>query len=418
MNTKHVITLLLSFLIYISAIGQRQNLIFESSFEDSTLSDWTSIQRCTVDRVKTSTAIKKIGIRSARFYSTLQDTLGCTQVRSQLIYQDVNLTNYERWYGFSIYLGASYPQNYDGVENILEFLRTDTLEEYYPLSLGYHGFANGVSTNWPSGKYITTTRVLRTQPPASPYTIFIDPIQTVNNQQWVDVVMRVKWSNDTSGRVRVWVNDVLRFSYNGITNYAPNKLRLGIDKWDWRLKWNVSSTIEREIYIDEFRIGNELATYNDVRPGVTNPLPIHWYNFTATKTNQGVRLDWEAEFGTNFNKFIVERNTGSTWVQIGTVYSNPINEYTFTDKNPQTLNQYRIRALNFGEPDSYSNIRVIRYSNGQKIKISIYNPLGQLVKVTQIDNNNLKSTINSLHLRTGIYFVRYENGQTEKIFVE
>jgi hypothetical protein len=414
---RYLLAILLTF-FFLSTNAQRQHLVFESSFENPTLSDWDGVQRCFVDRVTASQTVKKIGSYSARFYSKFADTLGCTQVRSQLILNDTNATNYERWYGFSVYFGPSYPLNYDGIENFIEFLRTDTTESYYPLALAYHGYADGIPPNWSSGKYLTTTRVLRTPPPASPYTIFINPLKTVNNQQWVDIVMRVKWANDTSGRVRIWVNDALAFSYNGVTTYGPTVLRLGVDKWDWRLKWYVSNTIERELYIDEFRIGDSLATYNDVRPGSINALPLRWISFNGVRNNSGVNLYWEATFGSNFDRFIVERNTNGVWNQIGTVYKNSTNEYRFTDLKPEDYNQYRIRAINNGEADSYSKIIAIRYSSTSKSNIAIYNTVGQLVKREVIQTNNINAYIKSLHLRAGIYFIHYENGQTEKIFIE
>jgi len=411
------IFLFLLLTIALTANAQRHHLVFESSFEDPTLSEWSGIVRCLPDRVSTSTTIKKTGQRSARFYSLLSDTSACNELRSQLILNDTNAINYERWYGFSFYLGSDYPTNYDGVENFLEFFRTDTVEAYYPLGLSYYGYADGVSVLWPSGNYISATRILQTQPPASNYTIFIDPLKTVASQQWVDIVMKIKWSNDTTGRVRVWVNDVLAFGFNGVTNYGPNNLRIGIDKWDWRLGWYVSSTSERELYIDEFRIGDSLATYNDVRPGASIPLPIHWLIFTATKKTTSVKLYWEAEFGANFEKFIVEKNVGNGWKQIGTVFSNPLNEYSFIDKNPASLNLYRIRALNLGENDSYSDTRVVRFSEIAPLKVSVYNMIGQLVKTGVMQSDNMNSFMKSLNLISGVYIVRYEDGQSEKVFV-
>ena len=189
---RYLLVVLLT-LFFLPINAQRQHLVFESSFENPNFTDWDEIQRCFIDRVSASQSIRKIGVYSARFYSKFADTLGCTQVRSQLIINDTNAINYERWYGFSLYLGASYPLNYDGVENFIEFLRTDTAESYYPLALAYQGYQNGIPPNWASGKYLTSVRTLRTPPPASPYTIFIDPLKTINNQQWVDIVMRIKW---------------------------------------------------------------------------------------------------------------------------------------------------------------------------------------------------------------------------------
>ncbi len=399
------------------SFSQRQNLIFESSFEDPNLTEWDGTVECYVDRVTTSTNIKRFGQRSARFTSYLSDTLGCIEVRSQLILNDTNAINYERWYGFSFYLSGNFPTNYDGVENFLEFFRTDTNEFYHPLVLAYHGFAEGVSEAWPSGKYITSVRVLRTEHPASPYTIFINPLAKINNQEWVDVVMRIKWSDDSTGRIRIWFNDNLVYSYNGVTNYGPNNIRIGIDKWDWRLKWGISSTTERELYIDEFRIGNSFATYADVRPSYDVVLPVRWLTFIATKTNNTVKLYWEAEFGNNFDKFIVERNINGVWENLGVVLKNSLDEYNFEDMNPSIFNQYRIRAINFGESDTYSDVRIIRFNGVGPIRVSIFNVLGQLVGTTTLTNTNVNTYLNTLYLKSGVYFVKYENGQTEKVFI-
>jgi hypothetical protein len=230
------------------------------------------------------------------------------------------------------------------------------------------------------------------------------------------VVIRAKWSPDTTGKIRIWVNDTLRFSYDGVTNYAPHKLRIGIDKWDWRYKWNVSSSAERELYFDEVRIGDSLATYSDVRPGFNVALPIRWLLFQAAKRDRCVELQWEAEFGNNFEKFIVERNTGSGWEIIGEVKNGTRNSFKFTDCEPRINNLYRIRAINVGELDSYSKTLSVRFSDPGPQNVQVYNMLGQLVKRQRVSGISVQQIVQQLNLPTGFYVIRYENGESEKIF--
>jgi len=218
--------------------------------------------------------------------------------------------------------------------------------------------------------------------------------------------------------MKIWVNDELKFSFNGHTNYTPNYIRIGIDKWDWRLNWHTSSTPSREIYFDEFRIGDSLATYMDVRPGLGLPLPILWTFFEAHKNNTCVDLYWEAEFGTNFIKFIVERNTGTGWESIGQVENNIQHRFGFVDCHPKLNNLYRIRAINTGEADSYSSVKSIRFPVQGPQKIAVFNEIGQLIKYQTVNGSTIFQIKTELNLRSGLYIIRYENGDSEKFFIQ
>jgi Polysaccharide lyase len=415
---KFVLFIFFSFITFHSK-GQRKNLIFYSGFEDSTLSDWTSVEKCYVDRVSTNTSIKLVGNRSGRFYSKAVDSLGCTNLRSQVLYQDVNSINYERWYGFSAYLGKSYPSFYDGVEFFMEFVRPDTVD-YIPLGLTYEGYFVGTDAFLNTGNYLGAYAVRRTPYDShSPYTIFINPLRTVSNNQWINVVIHAKWSNNSSGLINIWVNDTLCYNYTGPTNYTSQTLRLGIDKWDWRYNWQVSNTTERELYIDEFRIGDSLATYLDVTPNPPASLSLKWLSFQVIPKNSCALLSWDAIFDNNFQKFVVQKSyDGYNWSNIGEVMNNYSNYYSFTDCSLRLTNFYRIKSVSVGEPDNFSTIRYLRFQGNVPQKVAVYNELGQLLMIKTIEPNyNLNDFKRSLNLKPGFYVFKYEFGQVEKIII-
>ncbi len=412
-----ILYLSLFLIISFSTKAQRQNLVFESTFENpGFVSPWDSIERCYTSYISPNNSFVKQGGQSVRFYSSVVDTLNCNLVRSQLVFFDTTATNYERWYGMSIFLGAGYPLQYDGVENFFQIFRIGT-ESNPPLSLAYYGYAQGVNSLWPSGEYIALVKHLNSPDsvvPQSPMTIYINPLKNIQRNKWIDIVMRVKWANDTTGRIRVWVDGELRYSYNGVTNHSPNYVRLGIDKWDWRLKWNVSSTQTRELFVDEFRIGNQLSTYNDVAPGSNSALPIYYSReLTATKSGNRVVLNWEAEVSGNFTEFEVERSESSAFKKIGSVKGNLYGtSYQYIDNSPNQINYYRVKGLFSGESPKYSRIVSIRY-NTVPARVRVYDMLGRMVKEQIIYSlNNLR---NELNVPPGVYIVVYENGDREKI---
>jgi hypothetical protein len=456
---KKYFLIIVSLFTIISSQAQRKNLIFKSSFEDPTLSDWKTSQYCNSTEISSNNKNVRYGKYSARFYSTITDTSSCVNNRSQLIFADTSAIKYERWYGFSLYLGAGYPTLYDGVENLFEFFRTDSTEEHPPLALSYSGYYTGISTRWSSGTYLSTYNHYRSDTATikySPYTIFISPVGPVQMGKWFDVVIHAKFANDTSGLFTIWVNDTLSYNYKGPNNFGPNKLRIGIDKWDWRMRWYVSSTSSRELYIDEFYVGNALATYNDVRPTISKTRTRYTRNLTTSKTSTGqkstltisnipsqipqahniisayipftsasqtsaltsVQLDWEALVSDDFQNFIVERADNDKFnnsIYIGTVAKNDFGtSYQFFDNNPVMFNFYRIKSVAPMEESVYSNVAFMRYYNGPS-NITLYDLSGRLLlKKRIIDISNIKNEIN---VPPGMYIASYDNGYKEKIFI-
>lgn len=247
---------------------QRNNISFEATFENQNfVSDFDSVSQCH-NSISSDTAIKKYGNRSVRFSIDAIDTNQCANLRSQIM-KDGGTSNYIAWYGFSVYFTDSYPNNYDGVESFFQVYRKDENDFMPPLTLNYYGFADSVN-GWPRGNYLTVVQSLVSPDSTksmSPYTEYHYPLDTIKFNKWNDFVIKVKWSNDTTGYIKVWMNDRLVYIYSGVNNYTPNYLRLGLDKMDWRKNWKVSTTGSRVMYMDEFRIGNQSASYIDVFPG-------------------------------------------------------------------------------------------------------------------------------------------------------
>lgn len=86
-----------------------------------------------------------------------------------------------------------------------------------------------------------------------------------------DFVFKIKWSTTSAGYIEVYKNGQLVKTYPGATMPADTKLpymKCGIYKWSW-IKGpasNPSSIVSRTINIGALYIGNDLATYDDVRP--------------------------------------------------------------------------------------------------------------------------------------------------------
>jgi hypothetical protein len=269
---KFILTFILAFFLSFAS-AQRVGIKFASLSETGNVNtNWTSMQRCGTNRIAFSDFIRRAGLQSTRFQSRIQDSANC-KVLSQLTLKDTTVTNYERWYGMSVYFGSGYPEMYEGDDGFIEFKRdnTDTIP---PMVLSYHGKCNGMG-RYPTGTYLTVIRHIETPDSVgSPSHIYINPLWAVSRNAWNDIVIRVKWANDTTGRIRIWLNGRYVYGYNGVTAYVPGVLKIGSNYYNWSNKWKMPTTAQtREIFIDEFRIATTAGAYLDVFPDSNDPAP-------------------------------------------------------------------------------------------------------------------------------------------------
>lgn len=161
-------------------------------------------------------------------------------------------------------------------------------------------------------------------------------------------------------------------------------------------------------------------------------LPIELIDFSATKIDNSVLLEWMTASELNSDYFELERaRDGLHFETIATVNgagnSNSVLEYSYLDLSPSFgTNYYRLKQTDFDGEFSVSDIEVVRMESDE---ITIYpNPTSGLLiienhadlkrvsvadvngKVLQIFNNNFQS-IDISELISGIYFLRLETAE-------
>ncbi len=173
------------------------------------------------------------------------------------------------------------------------------------------------------------------------------------------------------------------------------------------------------------------ATLND---GVTwasgsSPLPIELISFSAKNYSNTITLDWKTASEINIQGFEIQRSSDfENWEVIGFVNgtgkSNQVQDYTYIDNDPNTINYYRLKKIDFDGKFEFSDIEFVMFSRDGQISIypnpvsnslnidgleigntksiDIYNYTGKLVK--QITNNF--STLDISELSSGIYFIK------------
>jgi hypothetical protein len=241
----------------VTTAGARRNLIFYSTNEASSalspvynvsFTQWASLQRySTAYSVQRSTDFARFGNYSIRFELRKTDgDIGNSKRSEALRYtKSEPLTKCERWYGASTYLPTDYVT--DPAAELVTQWHTDAGSP--PLALWTQ---NG---QW---KVVIMGK--------------ITVLGNYEKNKWVDWVYHVKWSPTSDGLVEIWKDGVKVISKAGANIYSNAiggaYFRVGIYKWPWKQGSNpASTTTKRVMYVDEARVGGELATYYDVAPG-------------------------------------------------------------------------------------------------------------------------------------------------------
>lgn len=174
-------------------------------------------------------------------------------------------------------------------------------------------------------------------------------------------------------------------------------------------------------------------------PGSGAPLPVTYLSFKATAVeNSYIRLDWTTASERDNKGFVIERSEdGRIWSNIGWVDGNgnttSAMSYSFDDQHvaPNVVYYYRLRQTDFSGREDLSNI-VSAYivtdakfvisefipnkvettselqiftSTDRKVKVDVYNALGQKVNTVErqliVGNNVIKFDFS--HLASGTY---------------
>jgi len=222
----------------------RQNIITTSTFEGvNYLAGWYNNQHCCNYSVQQSTEQIKAGSNAVRFEVRNTDAQTSGSVRSE-VSLDSDPLNQVRWYGFSVYLKDWVDD--DAGESVFQWAPDGASGSSLMALLASGGRFTYVTNNGGSNNLYTD-------------------IGPVISNKWIDFVIRIKWTTDTSGLLQVWMNSNLVINRSNVKTASTTAyFKAGINKFGWV---NQSSSVtQRIMYFDEARIGNANATYNDVAP--------------------------------------------------------------------------------------------------------------------------------------------------------
>lgn len=238
--------------------GTRKNLIFNFPTEadnslavvsNNSATAYASLQRySTAYSIQRTSAYARTGSYSTRYELRKTDgDIGLSKRSETCRYtKSEPVVKVERWYAASYFLPADYAV--DGAPELVTQWHTNIGSP--PLALWIQ---NGQWRIVQFGNRVTV-------------------VGAHDRNKWTDFVYHVKWSTGADGLVEIWKNGTKIFTKTGQNIYTGTAsgayMRTGIYKWPWKSgSTPASTTTKRVLYIDDVRIGNNLATYYDVAPG-------------------------------------------------------------------------------------------------------------------------------------------------------
>lgn len=240
--------------------GPRNNLLMEELYNDGTLHTLISGYKqtggsCCLWSQNLSDSVFNSPDSSMRFEVRRDDPFIANSPRSEENIQSKfePALNFERWYGLKIFFPTDY-------------LRDQAAE----IVTQYHDYG---STGSPPVAMWTQSDHLKLALFGAPYQDY----GLIPKGTWVSFVYHIIWDTDPAdngaaeGLIEIWMNGVKMTTKAGANTPGGllygNYMKIGIYKWPWgHLDRYVSDIDRRILFIDDWRIGSALATYNDVVP--------------------------------------------------------------------------------------------------------------------------------------------------------
>ncbi|MCC5576279.1 heparin lyase I family protein [Microtetraspora sp. AC03309] len=195
----------------------------------------------------TVTSPVRDGSYAARFQLNRGDPIQSGSKRAEISQRDEQPLNAERWYGFSVNLPTSWVPDVSA-EIVSQWHQCDDCG----------GGSPPLALLTDEGRWKIDFRGA---------TIDLGPYATGT---WTDWVFHVKWRTDSQGMFEVWRNGQPVLQRTGATHAGGPRspyFKFGIYKWDWNDPKKPSDTNERVMFYDSLRLGDQRATYDDVKPG-------------------------------------------------------------------------------------------------------------------------------------------------------
>jgi hypothetical protein len=257
----------------------RAGLLQTFDFETGDLSRLGSVElNGPTATVTVSTDHARRGIYSMKAFINKQDKRaeGVSQLRGTV--GGVN------WYGWSIYIPDN--QHGDG--------KFDIISQFHDWHATLPAWADDgtAPTNLTLGEDNMLRFSLKYQGPVNPATgnpttvhqVFDLAPCTVGT--WHDFVVNVKWTHQSDGFLKVWLNGELLVDYTGPTylDYGTGNgpfFKMG----DYKGVYNWSGTGPRYFYMDEFRMGGADSSYAEVNPALVSPQVYEGFDYSLGTIN-------------------------------------------------------------------------------------------------------------------------------------
>lgn len=256
----------------------RSNVVFTDSFDTLTVVDttthvgWTQIDAANPSNdLQIVTDITRTpGGKSLRVEcnSNAPYEGSTTSFRSEIRTDKEGPINlWDMWIGVSIYLPASYIN--ESLANILWQLHATEddadVGNSPPLAIIVE---NGWITFHPTYSAAATQT-------GSDDQYLVLPVMPVQTGVWLDFIIYTKLRWDSTGELKVWVNNSLKLEYYGPNTFndvLPPYTKMGLYISDW--VDGIETATQRVAYFDEYRLGTLSSNYHSVHPDLTaEPTP-------------------------------------------------------------------------------------------------------------------------------------------------
>jgi hypothetical protein len=269
MKLKNVVFIsVLCFVALFSVCAQHYHLIYENMFvNNSDLRRWQSMETPNNKAIIISNSVKHKGFPALQVTLNKDDSLVANSKRAEVTLKPEDKVEVERWVGFSVMFPTSFIPDPEP-ESIQQWHDLPDLDEggvwrSPPFALYTKNGRLYLDIKW-SSQRLTSNATLSG---GKTYDLGV-----YSTGVWTDLVYHIKFSWNNDGLIDFWNNGKKILTINGPNAYNDkrgNYFKLGIYKWMWapvNATTSHSNTTKRVVYYSNLRVGNELATYNDVAP--------------------------------------------------------------------------------------------------------------------------------------------------------
>ncbi|MBL7818867.1 MAG: HYR domain-containing protein [Saprospiraceae bacterium] len=236
---------------------------------------------------------------------------------------------------------------------------------------------------------------------------------------WTSELEYTKYASQTSPTITLQANQLYYFEIRHTEGGGGD---------GWRLSWKTPSNATWQPIQSQFLARSCNTTYLAASQAI--------FDFSAKADNKVAKLQWISNGGLNNDYFTVEKadDTGA-FQKLGTVNASTGNDaptlFDFVDSNPlEGDNHYRIKTVDFDGIERLSAVKTVNFSNlsdanvypnpaddvlnidlkayeGRAVGIQVYNAMGKLITVTQVDKASaLPIQVSTSEMPVGSYLIR------------